>query len=165
MRRILVLISRSGGMMTQNEPGRPPISVVGAAIHRNGRVLCARRGDGKSLSGLWEFPGGKIEAGETARQALHREIEEELLCEIEVDEQICMTLYHYDFGSIRLATFLCRLLSGTPHLTEHQEVRWLTPAEMTSLDWAPADREAVGILNGRSFDSIHAAATSQQANR
>ena len=65
------------------DPERKIINVVGAAIVTNGTVLCAQRGPGKSLAGYWEFPGGKIEPHETARQALHREIEEELLCEVE----------------------------------------------------------------------------------
>ena len=63
---------------------RQIINVVGAAIIKDGEVLCARRGEGKSLAGYWEFPGGKIEPHESARQALHREIEEELLCEVEI---------------------------------------------------------------------------------
>ena len=63
---------------------RKTINVVGAAIVKDGKVLCAQRGEGRSLAGFWEFPGGKIEPHETARQALHREIEEELLCEVEV---------------------------------------------------------------------------------
>ena len=65
------------------------IRVVGAAIVKDGKVLCAQRGSGKTLSGYWEFPGGKIEAGETPQQALQREIEEELLCEINVDKEVC----------------------------------------------------------------------------
>lgn len=63
---------------------RKIINVVGAAIIKDGKVLCARRGEGKSLAGYWEFPGGKIESHESARQALHREIEEELLCESDI---------------------------------------------------------------------------------
>ena len=69
------------------ERERKIINVVGAAIVTNGTLLCAQRGPGKSLAGYWEFPGGKIEPHETARQALHREIEEELLCEVEVAEE------------------------------------------------------------------------------
>lgn len=82
------------------------INVVGAAIVRDGAVLCAQRGPGKSLAGYWEFPGGKIEPYETARQALHREIEEELLCEIEVADEVCTSEYAYDFGTVRLITFI-----------------------------------------------------------
>lgn len=124
------------------------INVVGAAIVRDGKVLCARRGPGKSLAGYWEFPGGKIEPHETARQALHREIEEELLCEVDVAGEVCTSEYAYDFGTVRLTTFVCHLLDGSevPHLTEHTEIRWLEPTAMPELDWAPVDREAVGII-------------------
>ena len=106
------------------DPERKIINVVGAAIVTNGTVLCAQRGPGKSLAGYWEFPGGKIEPHETARQALHREIEEELLCEVEVAEEVCTSEYAYDFGTVRLTTFVCHLIAGTPHLTEHTDSRY-----------------------------------------
>lgn len=127
-------------------PGKA-INVVGAAIVRDGKVLCARRGEGRSLAGYWEFPGGKIEPHETAREALHREIEEELLCEVEVADEVCTSTYDYDFGSVTLTTFVCHLIDGTPHLTEHREIRWLVPADMPQLCWAPADRDAVRLIS------------------
>lgn len=126
---------------------RKTINVVGAAIVRDGKVLCARRGEGRSLAGYWEFPGGKIESHETAREALHREIEEELLCEVEVADEVCTSTYDYDFGSVTLTTFVCHLIDGTPHLTEHREIRWLAPADMPQLCWAPADRDAVRLIS------------------
>lgn len=130
--------------MTADEPNEPKlIRVVGAAIVKDGKVLCAKRGDGKSLAGYWEFPGGKIEAGETPRQALRREIEEELLCEIDVDKEICTSDYLYDFGRVELTTFLCHLIEGTPVLTEHERIEWRKPADMPQLNWAPVDHDAV----------------------
>lgn len=134
-------------MADATRESRRTINVVGAAIVREGKVLCARRGDGRSLAGYWEFPGGKIEAHETAREALHREIEEELLCEVEVADEVCTSTYDYDFGSVTLTTFVCHLIDGTPHLTEHSEIRWLTPTDMPQLCWAPADRDAVGLIS------------------
>ena len=128
------------------KPETKIINVVGAAIVKDGTVLCAQRGHGKSLAGYWEFPGGKIEPHETAREALHREIEEELLCEVDVADEICTSEYRYDFGTVRLTTFVCHLTSGTPRLTEHTDIRWLEPAAMPELNWAPVDREAVSIL-------------------
>ena len=122
------------------------INVVGAVIVREGLILCAQRGPGGALPGLWEFPGGKIEVGETAHDALAREITEELECEVEVGELITTTSHEYDFGLVALTTFYCELLSGIPVLTEHAEVVWLSPAELSSLEWAPADIPAVELI-------------------
>lgn len=124
-----------------------PLRVVGAAIERDGAVLCAQRGVDKSLAGYWEFPGGKIESGETPQQALHREIQEELLCEINVGKLLCATIQHYDFGDIALATYRCSLGEGEqPERTEHSQLRWVVPEDFESLDWAPADVEAMHRL-------------------
>lgn len=90
------------------------INVVGAVIVKDGKILCAQRGEGRSLAGCWEFPGGKIEPHETARQALHREIEEELMCDVEVADKVCTSSYDYDFGTVVLTSFICHLLNGTP---------------------------------------------------
>lgn len=128
------------------EPKRKLINVVGAVIVKDGAVLCAQRGPGKTLSGYWEFPGGKIEPHETARQALHREIEEELLCEVNVSREVCTSEYDYGFGTVRLTTFICHLIEGSPHLTEHTNIQWLAPADMPQLNWAPVDRETVDAL-------------------
>lgn len=137
------------------KPETKIINVVGAAIVKDGTVLCAQRGPGKSLAGYWEFPGGKIEPHETAREALHREIEEELLCEVDVADEICTSEYRYDFGTVRLTTFVCHLTSGTPRLTEHTDIRWLEPTAMPELNWAPVDREAVGMLATGMFHVKH----------
>lgn len=123
------------------------INVVGAIIIEKGKILCAKRGTEKSLPNLWEFPGGKIEEGETPQQALFRELEEELLVEVEVKpEPFEFTSYDYDFGRVNLETFICVLKKGTPKLTEHIEVRWLKPKELSLLEWAPADIPAVEKL-------------------
>ena len=123
------------------------INVVGAVIVQDGVVLCAQRGPAGHLAGLWEFPGGKVEPGETPRAALEREIEEELGCVVEVGDEVTTTVYEYDFGIVTLTTFLCALIAGTPHLTEHAEVLWLPPTQLPELDWAPADVPAVQILS------------------
>lgn len=98
------------------------------------------------MPGLWEFPGGKIEPEETPQQALQREIQEEMHCEIEIGEQVEHTVYEYDFGIVHLTTFYCRLVQGTPVLTEHIAIQWLKPAELEQLDWAPADIPAIEKL-------------------
>lgn len=147
---------------TTQQASRTIINVVGAAIVKDGRVLCAQRGEGRSLAGFWEFPGGKIEPHETARQALHREIEEELLCEVTVADEVCTSSYDYDFGTVVLTSFVCHLLSGTPHLTEHHEIRWMEPSAMPDLDWAPADREAVRLISAMDFTGGAARSTKEQ---
>jgi len=124
------------------------INVVGAVIVKDGEVLCAQRGKG-SLAGLWEFPGGKIEPNESARDALQREIEEELLCTVTVGDEITTTAHEYNFGIVNLTTFLCELVDGSPVLTEHADVRWLEPARMNELEWAPADVPAVDLVRER----------------
>ncbi|MFD1338728.1 (deoxy)nucleoside triphosphate pyrophosphohydrolase [Microbacterium lemovicicum] len=122
------------------------INVVGAVIVQDGQVLCAQRGPAGSLAGLWEFPGGKIEPGETAPAALEREIAEELECHISVGDEVTTTRHEYEFGIVTLTTFYCELVDGTPNLTEHAEVRWLRPDLLGTLDWAPADVPAVNRI-------------------
>lgn len=123
------------------------IRVVGAIIIEDHKILCAQRGMEKSLGGFWEFPGGKIEAGETPQEALVRELEEELLIEVQVEPEIFeCAKYEYDFGIVDLTTFICHLLKGTPRLTEHIATKWLLPTELKTLEWAPADLPTVDKL-------------------
>ncbi|KRA24084.1 DNA mismatch repair protein MutT [Microbacterium sp. Root61] len=119
------------------------IIVVGAVIVSEGRVLAARRGPGRSLPGAWEFPGGKIEDGESPQEALAREVLEELRIAIRVGDKIITTTHEYEFGVVTLTTYYCEPLSGVPQLTEHSAVRWLAPDELPSVEWAPADVPAV----------------------
>lgn len=124
------------------------INVVGAVIVDDGKILCAQRGPEGSLPDMWEFPGGKIESGETPREALQREITEELECTVEVGNEVTTTTYEYDFGVVTLTTFFCELTAGAPRLTEHADVVWLRPAELGALTWAPADIPAIEIIRG-----------------
>ena len=95
------------------------IHVVGAVIIENDKILCAQRGPAKSLPLKWEFPGGKIEAGETPQEALSREIKEEMQCIVEIGGQVEHTVYEYEFGIVHLTTYYCKLIEGKPVLTEH----------------------------------------------
>ncbi|WP_409304166.1 (deoxy)nucleoside triphosphate pyrophosphohydrolase [Peribacillus sp. SCS-155] len=127
------------------------IHVVGAVIVEDEKILCAQRGASKVLSFKWEFPGGKIEEGETPQEALQREIQEEMRCRVEIGEQIEHTVYEYDFGIVHLTTFYSRLIEGTPVLTEHAAIKWLPVEELSTLDWAPADIPAIEKLSGMSW--------------
>ncbi len=119
------------------------INVVGAVVVRDRQIMCAQRGPDGSLPGMWEFPGGKVEPEETPVSALEREIIEELQCEVRVGDPVATTTHEYDFGIVTLSTFYCELVSGTPRLTEHAEVRWVEPEDLDELTWAPADVPAV----------------------
>ena len=129
------------------------IKVVGAILIKEGRILCAQRGGAKSLPFLWEFPGGKIEQGESPHQALIRELSEELLIEVELEATIFDAVsYEYDFGVANLTTIIGKLKSGEPVLTEHQEIRWLSPEELFGVEWAPADIPIVKQLSKMHFN-------------
>ena len=119
--------------------------VVAACIVDEGRVLATERGYGHDAgfdeTGWWEFPGGKVEPGEEPRQALRREILEELSATIEVGEPIATVVHDYPETRLHMTCFLCRLLSPVD-LAEHLAARWLGPDELGTVDWLPAD-EAV----------------------
>lgn len=119
------------------------IDVVGAVLVRAGNVLAAQRGPSMALAGYWEFPGGKIEPGESPQQALQRELREELLCDATVGDHVKTTSYKYDFGIVTLTTYFATLDAGEPQATEHAELRWIPVAELRSVEWAPADIPAV----------------------
>lgn len=124
-------------------PLRKRINVVGAVLERDGLILAAQRSNTMSLPGMWEFPGGKIEAGESPEQALRRELSEELHCLAEVGAHVETTEHDYDFGTVILSTYYCTLTEGEPELTEHSAIAWVATSDLMNYNWAPADIPAV----------------------
>ncbi|MBC6308614.1 (deoxy)nucleoside triphosphate pyrophosphohydrolase [Listeria sp. FSL L7-1582] len=122
------------------------IHVVGAIIQKNGKILCVQRADSAVNGADWEFPGGKIEPGETPGQALIREVQEEIGCEITLTEAFDHTVYAYEFANVHLTCFLCELVAGEPILNVHQAMKWLDTSEMVGLKWSPANLPAVEKL-------------------
>lgn len=122
------------------------INVVAAAIIKEDKIFCAQRPEGKSLAGYWEFPGGKLEIGESPEEALIREIKEEFDADIEIIDYVNEASYDYDFGTVIMKTFRAKLLSDKLELLEHQDSKWLTSEELNTLEWAPVDIPAVEIL-------------------
>ena len=121
------------------------VKVVAAVICDGERVFATQRGYG-DYKDLWEFPGGKLEAGETPAQALVREIREELDTQIEVGELLTTVEYDYPGFHLSMDCFLARVLEGDLVLREHEAARWLGPDELDSVPWLPADRAAVARL-------------------
>lgn len=122
------------------------IEVVAAIIYKDGQYLATQRGYGE-FEGLWEFPGGKIELGETAELALKREIQEELGIDITIDKFLCTTDYDYPSFHLIMYSFLCSIESGEIELHEHKSARWLAVEMLNNVEWLPADKEVVDKLN------------------
>ena len=119
------------------------IEVVAAIIHDDeGRIFATQRGYGNYKDG-WEFPGGKMEAGETPEEALKREILEELSTDISVDEFICTVEYDYPQFHLTMHCYFCSLLTEALHLNEHEAAKWLSKDELNSVKWLPADLEVI----------------------
>ena len=118
------------------------IRVVAAIIVENGRVFATQRGYGDFKDG-WEFPGGKIEAGESPEQALVREIREELDTEIRVERLLRTVEWDYPTFHLSMDCFICKIESGDLHLREHEAARWLDLEHLKDGDWLPADLQLI----------------------
>ena len=122
------------------------IEVVAAIIHdAEGRIFATQRGYGEFKDG-WEFPGGKMEAGEMPEEALRREIWEELETRIEVERLVETVEYDYPQFHLTMHCYLCRVESGRLELKEHEAARWLEKEELGSVDWLPADLQIIDKL-------------------
>ena len=118
------------------------VRVVAAVIRKDDKIFATQRGYGEFKDG-WEFPGGKIEEGETPEQALTREIKEELDTEIQVGKLIDTIEYDYPKFHLSMDCFWCEIMQGGLELKEHEAARWLSKEELYSVDWLPAD---VGVV-------------------
>lgn len=118
------------------------VRVVAAVIRKDDKIFATQRGYGEFKDG-WEFPGGKIEEGETPEQALAREIKEELDTEIQVGKLIDTIEYDYPKFHLSMDCFWCEVMQGGLELKEHEAARWLSKEELYSVDWLPAD---VGVV-------------------
>ena len=121
------------------------IEVVAAIIIKDGEVFATQRGYGE-WQGWWEFPGGKIEPGETPQEALVREIREELDADISVGALLETVEWDYPIFHLTMHCYLCTLLSASLNLNEHQAATWLTPQTLTTVKWLPADEGLIGRL-------------------
>ena len=117
------------------------IEVVAAIIFHNDKVLCVQRGENRYdyISGKFEFPGGKIEEGETRQDTIRREILEELNIDIAVGEEFLIVTHRYPDFMLTMHSFICRTDSSELTLTEHIDYRWLERKDLAGLDWAAAD--------------------------
>lgn len=121
------------------------VNVVAALIINQDKVFATQRGYGDFKDG-WEFPGGKIEAGETPEQAIKREIQEELATEIQVEKLLTTVEYDYPKFHLSMQCFICTVERGNLTLLEHEAARWLSYDELDSVDWLPADQFVVTVF-------------------
>lgn len=117
-------------------------------IMRDEHVMIARRPPDKKLGGLWEFPGGKVEQGESAEAALHRELLEELGCTVRITQTLAPFVHEYPWGSIELIPFLCELTTGSaaPHPHEHTALAWVERGQLSAYELAPADLPLITLI-------------------
>lgn len=131
-----------------------PAKVTAAVIEREGKVLIARRRKEIGPGGWWEFPGGKLEAGETPEEGLEREIAEELGVHIIVGEFLCSVFYRNPTLSIELMAYRAEIISGEIMLTDHDEIRWVAPADLEESTFSEPDRPIVRRLISKSRKSV-----------
>lgn len=131
------------------------VNVVAAVIRDGNKIFATQRGYGEYKDG-WEFPGGKIEQGETPQQALMREIQEELDTQILVGDLLTTIDYDYPKFHLRMQCFWCIIVDRTPVLKEHEAARWLDLEHINSVDWLPADLTIIELIKEKMVDQLAA---------
>jgi 8-oxo-dGTP diphosphatase len=121
-------------------------NVTAAILFKDGKILIAQRDKGDRLADKWEFPGGKVEVGETPEECLAREMFEEFRIIVSVSDFLGESIYHYDHGSIRLLAYRAIYESGEFSLETHADFAWVTVAQLEEYDFAPADLPFVLML-------------------
>jgi len=134
------------------------IEVTAAIIVKGNKVMIARRAHGKHLAGYWEFPGGKIEQGETPESCLTRELKEEFDIEASIENYIGESIFEYPDKTIRLKAFSCKIISGEIKLNDHDKIEWINIEQLTNYKLAPADIPLIELYdkarNNRKNNSI-----------
>jgi len=120
--------------------------VVAALIWKDNRFLICQRPAHKARGGLWEFVGGKVEPGEAMEAALVRECREELDITVSVGDMFTQVIHDYPDILIRLTLFHCTIAEGTPKLLEHQDLQWITPAQIPEFEFCPADKDILALI-------------------
>ncbi len=125
------------------------IEVVAGIIKDGNKIFATQRGYGEQ-KGFWEFPGGKMECGETPQQALERELKEELAIHVNVGDFLCTVEHDYPAFHLTMHCYFCTIVGGkAPELLEHEAAKWLAPAELHSVDWLPADIKVVEAIEAQ----------------
>lgn len=132
----------------------PAIPVAAALVFHNERLLITRRPPGTHLAGLWEFPGGKVESGETWEAALRRELQEELAIDVTPVDLFCEVVHRYPSKTVQLRFFVCEWTSGEPQAIGCSEFRWVTRETLDNHEFPPADREILTrLLQRKTFSA------------
>lgn len=121
------------------------LHVVAAILIEGDKILAVQRGKGR-FKGGWEFPGGKVEEGESEEEALHRELMEELVIQVKIDRRFDSVEYDYDDFHLSMDCFICTIIGGCLSLQEHQNLKWLRHDELNTVEWLPADLDIIEKL-------------------
>lgn len=121
------------------------IEVVAAIIKKDDKIFTTRRNYGE-FKNRWEFPGGKMELGETRGEALRREIREELELEVDISSYLTTVDYNYSDFHLKMHCFMCHICGGKLHLNAHNDIKWMTLEKLDELEWVPADMLVINKL-------------------